>query len=241
MGTLRRVTDAQVKVLRRLLQEGASLRQAAMKTDMDAKSARKYRAGSPLPSEARRPHTWRTRTDPLAAVWPELAALLQTEPSLLAKTLWDWLQQTYPGQYAASVRRTLERRVRRWKAQHGPAKEVFFAQEHPPGRLAASDFTWMNEVQVTIQGVAFDHLVYHWVLTYSNWEHVTVCFSESFTSLSTGWQNAVWDLGAVPQRHRTGRRSESWHADDAARNAARIARGGEPDCGERRRRTRAAG
>jgi hypothetical protein len=213
MGTLRRVTDAQVKVLRRLLQEGASLRQAAMKTDMDAKSARKYRAGGPLPSAARRPHTWRTRTDPLAGVWPELAALLQTEPSLLAKTLWDWLQQTYPGQYAASVRRTLERRVRQWKAQHGPAKEVFFAQEHPPGRLAASDFTWMNEVQVTIQGVAFDHLVYHWVLTHSNWEHVTVCFSESFTSLSTGWQNAVWDLGAVPQRHRTDRMTLAVHHD----------------------------
>ena len=75
MGTLCRVTDAQVKALRRLLQEGASLRRAALKTDMDRKSARKYRAGRPLPSEARRPHTWRTRPDPLAGVWPELAAL----------------------------------------------------------------------------------------------------------------------------------------------------------------------
>jgi len=205
MGTLRRVTDAQVKALRRLLQEGASLRQAALKTDMDRKSARKYRAGGPLPSEARRPHTWRTRSDPLAEVWPELLALLETEPSLMAKTLWDWLQQAYPGKYPASVRRTLERRVRQWKAQHGPDKEVFFAQEHPPGRLAASDFTWMNDLQVTLQGVPFEHLVYHFVLTHSNWEHVTVCFSESFASLSTGWQNAVWALGAVPWRHRTDR------------------------------------
>lgn len=213
MGTLRRVTDAQAKVLRRLLNEGASLRQAALKTDMDRKSARKYRAGQPLPSEARKPHTWRTRADPLADSWPELVGLLQGEPSLMAKTLWDWLQQTYPGKYPASVRRTLERRVRQWKAQHGPAKEVFFAQEHPPGRLAASDFTWMNDLQVTIQGVVFDHLVYHFVLTCSNWEHVTVCFSESFSSLSTGWQNAVWDLGAVPQRHRTDRMTLAVHHD----------------------------
>jgi Mu transposase, C-terminal domain len=215
MGTLRRVTDAQVKLLRRLLQEGASLRRAALKTDMDGKSARKYRAGA-LPSEARRPHTWRTRVDPLADVWPELAALLQTEPSLMAKTLWDWLQQTHPSQYAASVRRTLERRVRQWKAQHGPAKEVFFAQEHPPGRLAASDFTWMNELGVTIQGVPFDHLVYHFVLTHSNWEHVTVCFSESFASLSSGWQNAVWALGAVPLRHRTDRMTLAVYHDGNA-------------------------
>jgi hypothetical protein len=213
MGTLRRVTDAQVKVLRRLLNEGASLRQAALKTDMDRKSARKYRAGQPLPSEARKPHTWRTRADPLVDVWPELVALLENEPGLMAKTLWDWLQQAHPGKYPASVRRTLERRVRQWKGQHGPAKEVFFTQEHPPGRLAASDFTWMNDLQVTIQGVAFDHLVYHLVLTHSNWEHVTVCFSESFTSLSTGWQNAVWDLGAVPQRHRTDRMTLAVHHD----------------------------
>jgi Mu transposase-like protein len=205
MGMLRRVTDAQVKALRRLLNEGASLRQAALKADMDRKSARKYRFGQPLPSEAHKPHTWRTRADPLAEVWPELVALLQSAPALMAKTLWDWLQQTHPGKYPTSMRRTLERRVRQWKAQHGPAKEVFFAQDHPPGRLAASDFTWMNDLQVTIQGVGFDHLVYHFVLTNSNWEHVTVCFSESFTSLSVGWQHAVWDLGAVPQRHRTDR------------------------------------
>jgi len=216
MGTPRRVTDAQVKVLRSQLHRGASLCKAAMKANMDRKSARKYRALGQLPSEACKPHTWRTRPDPLAAVWPELAALLKNEPGLLAKTLWEWLQQAHPGKYPASVRRTLERRVRQWKAQHGPAKEIFFAQEHPPGRLAASDFTSMNEVQVTIQGEPFDHLVYHFVLTHSNWEHVTVCPSESFASLSSGWQNAVWALGAVPERHRTDRMTLAVHQDGHA-------------------------
>ena len=112
MGMPRRVTDAQVKELRRLLNQGASLVKAAMKANMDRKSARKYRDRGQLPSEARQPRTWRTRLDPLADVWPELVEQLQREPRLQAKTLWDWLQQTQPGKYPESVRRTLERRVR---------------------------------------------------------------------------------------------------------------------------------
>jgi len=56
----------------------------------------------------------------------------------------------------------------------GPAKEVLFAQQHPPGRLGASDFTHMEELGVTIQGQSFPHLIYHFVLTYSNWETGTV-------------------------------------------------------------------
>ena len=216
MGMPRRVTDAQVKELRRLLNQGASLVKAAMKANMDRKSARKYRDLGHLPSEARQPRTWRTRLDPLADVWPELAEQLQREPRLQAKTLWDWLQQTQPGKYPESVRRTLERRVRQWKAQHGPAKEVFFRQVHAPGRLGASDFTSMNELQVTIGGVAFPHLAYHFVLTFSNWEHVTVCFSESFSSLSAGYQNALWALGAAPERHRTDRMTLAVHHDGQA-------------------------
>ena len=94
-----------------------------------------------------------------------------------------------------------------WRATEGPAKEVFFAQQHPPGRLGASDFTHMEELGVTIQGQSFPHLIYHFVLTYSNWEAATVCFSESFESLCEGLQNALWELGKVPHRHRTDRLS----------------------------------
>ena len=86
-------------------------------------------------------------------------------------------------------------------ATEGPVKEVFFAQRHQPGRLSASDFTHMSELGITIQGQSFPHLLYHLVLTYSNWESATVCFSESFESLCEGFQNAVWELGKVPQRH----------------------------------------
>jgi hypothetical protein len=216
MGTVRRVTNAQLKELRLWLRQGASLKMAAMKSGMDRKSARKYREQERLPSEARGPRNWRTREDPLARIWPQLEEMLGREPSLQAVSLLGWLQSVYPGVYPDSVRRTLERRVRRWKAEHGPDKEVFFAQVHEPGRLGASDFTHMSSLDVTIAGQAFDHLVYHFVLTHSNWEHVTVCFSESFASLSEGLQNALWALGGVPQRHRTDRMTLAVHADGQA-------------------------
>ena len=204
MNVPRRVTAAQVKELRRQLHQGASLRTAAMRANMDRKSARKYRNNGQSPEEARKPHTWRTRVDPLAEVWSAVAEQLTQEPRLQAKTLWQWLQQTQPGKCSVSSRRTFERRVRQWKAQFGSAKEVFFAQVHEPGRLAASDFTSMNELQVTIAGVPWPHLAYHFVLTHSNWEHFTLCLGEDFASLSAGLQNALWALGgrapAAPDR-----------------------------------------
>jgi hypothetical protein len=213
MGAGRQVTDAQVKEVRLNLNKGASLLMAAMKAGMDRQTARKYRDLGQLPSEAQTPHTWRTRPDPLLDVWPALAELLQQEPSLQAKTLVEWLQREHPGQDWQRQRRTIERRTRQWKAEHGPAKEVFFSQMHEPGRLGSSDFTHMEELRVTIQGQPFAHLLYHFVLTHSNWEHVTLCFSESFASLSEGWQNAVWELGGVPERHRTDRMTLAVHHD----------------------------
>ena len=82
---------------------------------------------------------------------------------------------------------------------------MFFAQVHTPGRLCASDFTHMTELRVTINGQPFDHLIYHFVLTYSNWETGTVCFAESFETLAEGLQNALAELGGVPAVHRTDR------------------------------------
>ena len=199
-----KVTDAQVKELRRQLHGGSSLKKAAMKANMDRKSARKYREGK-MPRERGVERTWLTRVDPLAAVWPELQRELERAPGLQANTLLAVVQERYPGQYGNELLRTMQRRVKRWRATSGPDKEVFFAQVHAPGRLAASDFTHLSGLGVTIAGQPFPHLAYHFVLTYSNWEHVTLCFSESFASLSEGYQNAVWALGGVPWGHRTDR------------------------------------
>lgn len=180
---------------------------AAAKAGMDAKTARKYLRLNQVPSELPRSPRWRTRADPFGEVWEEVRQLLEVNAGLEAKTVLEHLQRHCPGRFAEGQLRTLQRRVKVWRATEGPAKEVFFAQRHHPGRLSASDFTHLDGLGVTIQGQSLAHLIYHFVLTYSNWETGTVCFSENFESLCEGFQNAVWELGKVPQRHRTDRMS----------------------------------
>ena len=216
------VKDRQVKELRHWLQKEATLSLAALKTGMDRKTARKYRRGQ-LPSEAAREHDWRTRPDAFAEVWDEVESLLQVAPGLEAKTLFADLQRRYPGRFQDGQLRTLQRRVKYWRATRGPDREVFFAQEHKPGQLGASDFTHLTSLNVTIAGVSFPHLIYHFVLTYSNWEHVTICFSESFESFSAGLQSALWELGAVPAKHRSDRMTLAVNQDgNAERFTARY-------------------
>ncbi len=201
------VTDEQVKRLWQVLSSGKTLVQSADKASMDEKTARKYRRLGRLPSEVVPDRSWRTRADLFAEVWPEVHAQLHEALGLEAKTLFGALQIKYPGKFDETQLRSFQRGVKRWRATAGPAKEVFFSQVHHPGRLCASDFTHMESLAVIIGGQSFDHLLYHFVLTYSNWESVTVCFSESFESLGEGLQDALWELGGVPERHRTDRMS----------------------------------
>ena len=181
---------------------------AAAKAGMDVKTARKYLADGRLPSEqkagAGRGERARTRS---SRSGKKFARRSDANPGLEAKTLFEALQRECPGEFADGQLRTLQRQIKRWRALEGPGREVFFAQVHVPGRLGQSDFTHMNELGVTIGGQSFPHLLYHFVLTYSNWEDVTICYSESFESLSEGLQNALWELGGVPLRHRTDRLS----------------------------------
>ena len=197
------VTDQQVRRLFKLVQTEKNFGIAAMKAGMDEKTARKYRMLGKLPSELEKRHIWRTRKDPFEDAWPAIKVMLEVNPGLEAKTLFEDLQRRNLGRFADGQLRTLQRRIKIWRASEGPAKEVFFTQVHTPGQLGQSDFTSMNKLGVTIGGQSFDHLVYHFVLTYSNWETGTICFSESFESLSEGLQNALWKLGGVPENHRT--------------------------------------
>lgn len=180
---------------------------AAAKAGMDPKTARKYLREGTLPSETKRDRTWRTRPDAFSGVWEEVREQVAANPGLEAKTLFEALQRKYPGRFADGQLRTLQRQLKRWRATAGPEREVFFAQRHVPGRLGESDFTHMTELGITIDRQSFPHLLYHFVLTYSNWESVSLCFSESFESLSEGLQNALWDLGGAPLEHRTDRMS----------------------------------
>ena len=199
--------DVQVRRLFSLLSSGVSHHLASLQSGMDEKTARKYWKAGRMPSELSARHDWRTRIDPFESVWEHVGKQLTESPGLQAKVLFAWLQREYPGQFQDGQLRTFQRGVRRWRATAGPEKEVFFSQVHEPGRLCASDFTHMTSLEVTIAGQSFDHMVFHFVLTYSNWEWVNVCFSESFESLSEGLQSALWALGGVPIRHRTDRLS----------------------------------
>jgi hypothetical protein len=197
------VTDQQVRRLFKLVQTEKNFGIAAIKAGMDEKTARKYRKLGRLPSELEQPHTWRTRQDPFEDSWDGIKLMLEINPGLEAKTIFEDLQRRDPGRYSDGQLRSLQRHIKVWRASEGPAKEVFFTQVHHPGQLGQSDFTNMNKLGITIGGMPFDHLIYHFVLTYSNWEAGSICFSESFESLSQGLQNALWELGGVPEMHRT--------------------------------------
>ncbi len=203
------ITDNQARKLMKYIQDQRGLAVAAAKSGMDEKTARKYRDLDKLPSElkAERIRNWRTRKNPFEEVWELVKSFLKNNSGLEAKTLFEHLQRQHPGRFPDGQIRTFQRRVKHWRATEGPAREVFFPQVHKPGNLSQSDFTHMGKLGITIGAVPFDHLIYHFVLTYSNWEAGTICFSESFESLSDGLQQALWKLGGVPEAHQTDRLS----------------------------------
>ena len=199
----------QVRSLMEFLGKGKPLYVAATRSGMTEKTARKYRGLGGIPG--RQPRTYRTRKDPFEAVWPEIEKLLAASPGLEGVTIFDTLRLREDVSFGDGQLRTLQRRIRRWRASRGPEKEVMFPQEHRPGEAGQSDFTDMRDLEVKIGGEPFDHLLYHFVLPYSNWEWAGVCFSESFESLVSGLQGAIWEMGRVPKKHRTDNLSAATH------------------------------
>src|SRR3954462_3563204 len=96
---MRPVSDAQVRKLMEEMSKGGRVGRAAMKADMDRKTARKYIDEGKLPSEISRERDWRTREDPFAEHWPEVEALLTDAPDLEAKTVFAVLQEKHPESY----------------------------------------------------------------------------------------------------------------------------------------------
>jgi hypothetical protein len=195
------VTDAQAKLLRRKMHEGKTQETAAAAAGMSVRSARKWQSG-PLPSAAKEPRTWRTRPDPFEDVWDsEVVPLLKgdEEAEFQATTILDELLERHPGEFDKGHLRTLQRRVRQWRALYGPDKDVIFPQEHPPGREAAVDFTHGTGLGVTIAGQLLVHLLFVFKLSFSSWTWVCVAFGETFEALISGVQGALWDLGGVTE------------------------------------------
>lgn len=184
---------------------------AALRAAMDRKTARKYVASGKLPSDGREVRSWRTRPDPFAEDWPEIADRLADAPELEALALFEDLLKRRPDRYHPGQVRTFQRRVKQWRAQEGPDKEVFFPQEHRPGEAGQTDFTDAGELGVTIGREPFPHLRCHFVLPHSNWDWATTCHSESMLALRHGVQAAVFRLGRVPKFHQTDNSTAATH------------------------------
>jgi len=176
---------------------------AAAKAGMSLRTARKYiKAGGLMVGG--KEWKWRqTHQDKFAEVWAELESMLERDPGLQSQTLMQWLIDQHPERFNWSHLRTLQRRIRKWRALKGPDQDVKFPQRHIPGKQSQSDWTHCNKLGVTIDGQPFPHMLFHFMLPYSRWEAAFISHSESFDSLTMGYMKAVAELGAVAEEHRT--------------------------------------
>ena len=207
------VRDRQVRLLRRKMAEGLTQEAAAAAAGMSVRTARTWQEGQ-LPSESKPDRTWRTREDPFASVWDTdvVPLLVADEKAILeAKTVLEALRGRHGDAYGPGQLRTLQRRMRDWRALHGPGKEVYFEQVPVPGREAAFDFTDCTELGVTILGRLFAHLLFEFVLTFSKWRWVCIAFSETFEAMVAGLQGALWALEGVPPVWRSDNLSAATH------------------------------
>lgn len=214
-----RVIDAQVRKLMEEMSKHGKVGRASMMAGMDRKTGKKYVVSGELPSQRSAERNWRTRDDPFADEWPELKSMLKDAPELEAKILFENLCAEKPGKFEPGQVRTLQRRLKEWRATEGPDKTVFFEQRHRAGEAMQTDFTHATVLNITIAGESFPHLLCHMVLPYSNWEWATVCRSESFVALKRGVQSAVFRLGRVPEFHQTDNTSAATHRIDLSKRA----------------------
>ena len=188
---------------------------AGAKAGFSTATAYRFETDPRLPSQ-KRVRRERRRADPFADVWGnEVVPMLKAAPGLRPIAVFEELCRRHPD-LGAGTRRTLERRVRAWRAVNGPDREVIFRQEHPPGRMGLSDFTEVADLGVTIAGQILDCRLYHFRLPFSGFEHAHVVLGgESFVALAEGLQNALWAVGGVPEQHRSDSLSAAFRNLDA--------------------------
>ncbi len=185
---------------------------AAMKAGMDRKTARKYIAAATMPSTMDTPRSWKTRTDPFEQQQQRLEQILIEHPNIDAKTVLAFLDREFPGRFHDGQLRTLQRKIAHWRATKDDASALaMLTQRHRPGEAAQSDFTHATELGITIAGIAFHHLLGVFVLPFSNWTWVTVCFSESLLAIRSTVQRALFQLGRAPTWHQTDNSTAATH------------------------------
>ena len=94
---------------------------AASKADISVSSARRIENGRHQPNQAKR--QWRTRPDPLEAVWESVVVpILQQDEFITPVGVFDHLCESHSDDFPTTARRTLERRIKKWRQLHGGAK-----------------------------------------------------------------------------------------------------------------------
>ncbi len=199
------ITDRQVRRYMDSRKDGHTQPAAAARAGFSERTGRRVDENAVLPSQKNRIRRYRTRQDPFVEVWrDDLVPMLTAMPALRATTILEELRRRHPGRYSDQLLRSLQRRVAHWRATEGPERELIFRQDHPPGRQGLSDFTDASGLAVTIGGEPFAHLIYQFWLAFSGWRYVkAIRGGESFTALTEGLQEALWQLGGVPREHRT--------------------------------------
>ena len=203
-----------LKQYRRLLAKYAltqNMSHSALGAGVDRHTARKYIDAQQPPHQLQKPHTWRTRPDPLAGIWAQAVEMLSDAPELEAKVLFEFFREQPDSRLTPAHLRTFQRRVSSWRALEGPEKDVYFPQKHAPGQLMQLDWTHAKELAVTRAGQPLDHLLCHCVMTYSNWQWAIRCQSESFLSLVSGLQASLGRLGKKPRYLGTDNSSAATH------------------------------
>jgi hypothetical protein len=207
----KRITNRQVNIYMQKRKSGNIQLLAAAKSGFSERSGRTIDKGRHWTQKADRKR-WRTRKDVFEGVWEKDIIPMLNNGIYAATFILNVLQRQYPGKFNEPVLRTLQRRIKQWKAIQGPAKEVMFRQIHQPGSLGVSDFTHPKDIKVTINGVPFEHIFYHFRLPYSglNYAQVFAGSGESFTALAQGLSEALHYVGGVPKTHRTDSLSASF-------------------------------
>ena len=189
---------------------------AAAKAGISTATAYRIEGDPRLPSQKQKPRE-RRRPDPLAAIWDtEVVPILIAAPGIRTVGVLAEMRRRHP-ELNPNIRRTLERRITSWRAEHGPEQDVIFRQEHEPGRMGLSDFTDTRALNITVAGVVLVHRLYHFRLAFSGFAHAHVVLGgESFVALAEGLQNALWALGGVPKQHRSDSLSAAYRNLDKA-------------------------
>ena len=94
----KRITQHQESLYMSKRQQGKSQETAAAKAAISERSGRRIEKGErhSVPGERH----WRTREDPLEAIWEnELVPLLEKESQLTRLTLWEYLEDEHTGQF----------------------------------------------------------------------------------------------------------------------------------------------